>query len=678
MRIFAAHIEHFRCLGDFWFFPNRTINIIVGSNNCGKTALLTAIGLVLDPSINWRPENHVSIFDFSGVDTSKPVQITVWLECGDISNNVFGDRLSLWQKIPPNYDSDARELSNSRETERLKPVTISPMDEPESDFMYKEFLALRLKFTYDVSTGSIRAEHGIMDEMGSFRSLTRKERECIGFFFSPTNRDPISQLSLSRHSLLSKHINSDEIASLLNELLRILEGNIDAIEAFPTIRSLLSSLKYACELDMFLSGKGEDSVGFALTFLDSDPGRLRSALSIATKAGVGRQRIPLKYQGHGFQNMVLLLTLLHLMTSPDSSLSILVVEEPEQNLEPVLAKWLMRRICQVGELVSNGDTVGSARQIAPQVFITTHSPALVSEIHGADSIIRMIARPSGSRYCTYFSRLDPPMRKTLERNRSRYSDALFAKQAMIVEGDSEVGLLPVVFSGLSLLSSNTEQTVVDPCMLGVAMVKGDSNTEALKHAAYLEAYGVETHILLDYDAPQKGGKTWDEVVENARKVGTFVTSWPKCDLLPFAKGCDLETMLVDQTPPTVLLEAIRLCYEDAGHELKAGDWEQAKKQVIDEDIQARLNEIHPEREFPSPEVFGDETVFKAALLALLHGPHSCKAVKDMRMIAEYLVEKKAIPQIFLKLQKRICECLVQRKGAKKYVYLPRPDVTIAP
>jgi hypothetical protein len=49
----------------------------------------------------------------------------------------------------------------------------------------------------------------------------------------------------------------------------------------------------------------------------------------------------------------------------------------------------------------------------------------------------------------------------------------------------------------------------------------------------------------------------------------------------------------------------------------------------------------------------DETTQRAFLFALLHGPHECKATKDMRMIAEYLASKKAIPELFNDLRKKI-------------------------
>jgi hypothetical protein len=54
---------------------------------------------------------------------------------------------------------------------------------------------------------------------------------------------------------------------------------------------------------------------------------------------------------------------------------------------------------------------------------------------------------------------------------------------------------------------------------------------------------------------------------------------------------------------------------------------------------------------------GEEINQRAFLFALLHGPHECKATKDMRMIAEYLAERQSVPVIFDDLRKKILQTI---------------------
>ena len=59
---------------------------------------------------------------------------------------------------------------------------------------------------------------------------------------------------------------------------------------------------------------------------------------------------------------------------------------------------------------------------------------------------------------------------------------------------------------------------------------------------------------------------------------------------------------------------------------------------------------------------GDDNVQRAFLFTLLHGPHECKATKDMRMIAEYLAEKQSIPVLFDDLRKKVLQTITTPEG----------------
>ena len=54
-RILALHVENFRCFRELTFLPEKT-NVLVGSNNIGKTALLEAIYLVLGGASRYSPD----------------------------------------------------------------------------------------------------------------------------------------------------------------------------------------------------------------------------------------------------------------------------------------------------------------------------------------------------------------------------------------------------------------------------------------------------------------------------------------------------------------------------------------------------------------------------------------------------------------------------------------------
>jgi putative ATP-dependent endonuclease of OLD family len=48
MYVASIHIRNFRCFDDTTVEFNPGVNVIIGENNAGKTALLRALGLVFD------------------------------------------------------------------------------------------------------------------------------------------------------------------------------------------------------------------------------------------------------------------------------------------------------------------------------------------------------------------------------------------------------------------------------------------------------------------------------------------------------------------------------------------------------------------------------------------------------------------------------------------------------
>jgi predicted ATPase len=65
------------------FFPFKPgMNILIGPSNVGKSTILAAIDLVLNPYYAWWRRDVLSELDFYNRDTSKPIYITLMLGCG--------------------------------------------------------------------------------------------------------------------------------------------------------------------------------------------------------------------------------------------------------------------------------------------------------------------------------------------------------------------------------------------------------------------------------------------------------------------------------------------------------------------------------------------------------------------------------------------------------------------
>ena len=669
MYIFAFNIKNFRSFTNLWGFPNPSINVIVGPNNCGKSSLMKALSYVLDPAINIRQPGLVSRFDFhlpyTKQNTIPPIEITLWLkpsthqdtngtivfdDCDKIKL-AFLDKLSAWK-----VEKAKRNTTGVDECHpiSLSALTVEPMQLPEDLPVHERLLAIRLQSTWNNEIEATETEVDIIDEAGEkISSFSNQYKELLGFKMVGGRRNPLYELSLSRQSALSKMIDDNEVNVALRELLNQLDNAKNQLLDKPSIKNLMDRLNDLVAPELMGAIVNNFGSEFSITFLGSDLWRLRGATTIATSVGtVNKLSLPLEFQGDGAQNLILIAHLINVIKESKDN-NIVVLEEPEQNLEPSLSRWIFGEICSITQNQKNQ---------CGQLFLTTHSPSMVGELKGAESLmifsdttpLEEQQEQNPKRWQLISARnLPADCRKKIEQDHEKFVPALFSRQALIVEGSSEKGFLPIAFNYFANGAAGQ-----NPYHLGLEIVIGGSRDQLLKHATILRSFGKRCHLLYDYDADLSDQ---DDKQRKSRFNGQvdFVTCWPKRNLLPFTTGCDLEVILAYYVQPKFLLEAIKIAYADAGHQLQEQKWKDACKKIVDPDVCKQISTIFNEfklleslHEFDIQEI-SDENIQRALLFALLHGPHECKATKDMRMIAEYLAESRSIPDIFNDLREKI-------------------------
>jgi predicted ATP-dependent endonuclease of OLD family len=677
MFIYAVNIKNFRSFENQWLFPNPEINVIVGPNNCGKSTMLRGLSLVMDPAINYRQHNLVSRFDFHCLNIAQPIEIVIWLKPATHTNDkgnvvyddsdpvkrAFFDKMSTW-----NVETHQRDITGVIEIHPYKvvPIILEPMQKLEESPAHERLLAIRLQSAWNESIETTETEVDIIDECSNkLTPLNYKQKELLGFKMVGGRRNPLFELSLSKQSLLSKMVDDGEVNLALRELLSQLDGNKDNLLNKQSISGLMQRLSRSIAPELIGSVINNLGTEFSLTFLGSDLWRLRGATSISTiiaNDSENKFTLPLEYQGDGAQNVILIAHLIDLIREPKDN-DIVVLEEPEQNLEPSLSRWIFGELCSLSHKKN--------QQIVGQLFVTTHSPALVSELKGAESLlvfsdnVQFQANPEEidcqphERWQVIPARvLSPDSRKKLDQQRDRYIAALFARQVLIVEGNSEIGFLPVAFRYFSkgLPGEN-------PYHLGLEIINGEDKGRIIIHAKNLRSYGKKCHLLFDND---EGDADEEKRSRKSRYDGKvdFVTCWPEANLLSFVSGCDLEVILSHYISPQVLFEAIKYVYDDAGHPLKEQDWKKALKLINDLIIREKLPNVYGDFNLMDYDLnnLGDDLTKRAFLFALLHGPHECKSTKDMRMIAEYLADKQAIPEVFNDLRKKILLSMTKPDG----------------
>jgi predicted ATP-dependent endonuclease of OLD family len=82
MYIKYADITNFRCLKKAHISFQKGTNILIGPNNVGKSTVLSAIDIVLNPYITWWRRDTLTELDFYRLIKNKPIKIEILLGCG--------------------------------------------------------------------------------------------------------------------------------------------------------------------------------------------------------------------------------------------------------------------------------------------------------------------------------------------------------------------------------------------------------------------------------------------------------------------------------------------------------------------------------------------------------------------------------------------------------------------
>jgi len=232
---------------------------------------------------------------------------------------------------------------------------------------------------------------------------------------------------------------------------------------------------------------------------------------------VGRARRPIQFAGAGLWEAVLLSTLL---AAPADR--VLCLDEPALNLHPTRQRQVLSRV----------------RARDGQTIVVTHSPYLIPSRDEAD--LMRILRFSLDGGSTQVTRLPPPSTPE-ERDQWRawlkdlrrgidMPAMLFAQGVILVEGETEVGALPIWFQKSRVAPQETIQE------FNLVMYWVGGRTSFRKYVDFLKAFSVPWVVICDGDAfkdegfcrafglPLGGSVLFSEMRGEGEKRGVFTLS----------------------------------------------------------------------------------------------------------------------------------------------------------
>jgi putative ATP-dependent endonuclease of the OLD family len=455
MRILRLTIKDFRGFRsqDPILFDGHAV--FVGENNVGKSTIIDALGLVLDPD---PPLLSVSETDFPDAEFLKH-RIQVEVLVGDLgeAEALFVDRWEAW-------DTAKRDLVP---------------DGDEADVFDREGVMKVVRFGYrawwDTEEGQLREQRYFSDESDwNDAQLSRAtDRRRIAFFAIPFPRDTRALLNLTKRSSLSRLLTARKVkveAEVRQVRQELRERGGPIIGANAELTAILDEI--AADLGRFMRLQGDGALSLQ-PLIEHEADLMRTFQAVVHLEG-DQTGLPLSSHGGGTRNIAAAIAMLCLAGSQKQF--ILSFEEPEVSLHPALQRHL----------------IGRLRDRASQLIVSTHSADVASRFSLDE--MRRVSLTGGARQVT-----SPKFPEGLTRLHamhwsSKIAPALFSHTTVLVEGMLD----EVAFVAIAAARYKRDPSSWDFDALNWTMVSFDGSSGTALAKAML-GFGLRVFAIVDGD-----------------------------------------------------------------------------------------------------------------------------------------------------------------------------------
>ncbi len=549
MRIVRIRIKNFRCIREAEIFP-LTHNVFLGPNNAGKTTILEALNLVLNPEFIMRSgvidENdffnrayipatdneddasHESLEN--GFLDTEYSQTNVYQEineqeCAETSiapheYPIIRIEIVLTELAPEDEDIFRKNIVPWNQDQN---IVVESSEEGVDPFEGND-IAIRVVFEgwynteeddFDCKTFFLPSEDMHRDDCITF---TKTHKRHIGFLIYRDFRALTRPITLNPAQLFSRLLYSQEVKPKhFEQAMADLRNALHPMIHEDDFISLLKSYKTELEQFLFLSETRPSALSFQVT--DGTRNRIKSEAQMYIRDSI---ELPIQKSGAGTRSLSILAILTLIMRRRGRG--ILALEEPETFLIP----HAQRRV--IDECLS----------LANQTFITTHSPYVLERVP-VEGVGRIYRNISGDiRWSPILTDNVNAVNLYSKRLKQACCEALLGRGVVLVEGDSDKWWL----LGVSKLLNRKEwngrrQEALE--LIGVTVVSADTNGDILRLGNFFHEAGL--CVVGVFDKLAADDPIWADVCN---------ADYPCL----FLKEAGLEELLSDRLPEEILRQML--------------------------------------------------------------------------------------------------------------------------
>lgn len=509
MRLDALRIENFRNLRSIDVALSGS-PVVVGENGSGKSNLVHALRLVLDPNLTYQ-QRMLTSEDFSDELGPTPMMeglaISISVDLVDFESDL-GLLATLASARPPG-DPDRARL-----TYVFQPRPSSSATNPPT-YEWKIFAG-------DDSSNTFRGDLRPFLHLSYMQALRDSEADLASWRRSPLR--PI--LDEVARSIPSDQV---EVVRAALETARLAVNNLDAVvSASDKINQSSSSLV-----------GGANALDPSLQLAPTDPARALRNLKLLLDGPSQRE---LSRSSLGVLN-VLYLALLQAeldrrLGDSEIEYALIAIEEPEAHLHPHLQRRMFRG-------------VQAAEQPRSSALVTTHSPHIVSVVDPR-RIVRLASEPNGVRA---FSARDASLSDKEWEDIQRYLDAtrselVFARKVLFVEGYAEQ----------VLLQQMAHDRDFDESGVTICAVHG---THFKPYVEFARSLGLKYAVVTDGDPFVKGGRTGaDRVAALCKELGGQADDAESLGIFMGDHTLEVDLFECSNMNQRIMIDTVKSLYEE--------------------------------------------------------------------------------------------------------------------